>query len=178
MDELKIEKATISRSDVLSRLNSHYDIFVHIGHGKANRRIPKLTSIELTVKDKDEKNQTIEITLSDFRKVNWNKVKLAALIGCETGIGKIYKGTGASGLQQCMLSSGANEIIASLWTVDARTSIDLMSHFFRFKNQHTNSAIALQQAQIESIRILRSKPYFQGPHPYFWSGFTITQKSL
>ncbi|MEE4310638.1 MAG: CHAT domain-containing tetratricopeptide repeat protein [candidate division KSB1 bacterium] len=176
--ELRIDKREITSQDIIAQLGSKYDIFTIIGHGKSDIRNPKKSTIQINVLDLNNEIRTCNLSLPDLRKINWHGVKLAALIGCETGTGKIYKGTGASGLQQCLLSSGADEVIASLWAVDASTSIDLMSRFFRLKKKYRNSAIALQQAQIESINELEKSRYFQGSHPYFWGGFTITQKSL
>jgi CHAT domain-containing protein/Tfp pilus assembly protein PilF len=89
---------------------------------------------------------------------------LVVLSGCETGTGGSGEDFGL--LTRAFLASGAQRVVASLWTVDDAATDQLITSFIKSRMEAPDDATALQQAMI-SIRQ-------QFPDPYYWASFTLT----
>jgi CHAT domain-containing protein len=97
------------------------------------------------------------------------------LIGCETANGKIYKGTGLAGIQQCIVALGAQQALACMWEVDARLIIDQIKYLFNSWKPSQNPALVLQEIEINTIKKLQDDTYYKRPHPYIWGSFSLLQ---
>lgn len=84
---------------------------------------------------------------------------------CETAPGKITRGDDVVGFTRGFLYAGTSAIIATLWKVDDRATMDLMVAFYK-KLLTAPKDEALQAAQLET-----KKRY---PHPYYWASFQLT----
>lgn len=94
-----------------------------------------------------------------------NPIELLVLSACQTAAGDNRAGLGLAGLA---LRSGARSTLASLWSVDDRSTAELMVKFYDALNQPgTTKAAALQQAQ---LAILQQNGY---GHPFFWAAFVM-----
>ena len=90
--ELIIEKEIINKEDILSELNKNYDIYILVGHSGANTKLPDLSFFEVSAMSTiDSTSKTVEVTLEDFKKINWSQAELVFLVGCETAMGKINR---------------------------------------------------------------------------------------
>ena len=117
-------------------------------------------------------------------------VNLLVLSACQTALGDREAELGFGGLA---LQSGAQTVLASLWSVSDKGTLGLMSAFYSSLDEASIKAEALQQAQIAmlrgEVRSERGQLVFPGgtivlppqldvledldlTHPYFWSGFT------
>ena len=85
---------------------------------------------------------------------------LVTLSACETGLGKITRGDDVVGFTRGFLYAGAGSIIATLWQVDDRATMELMVAFY------TKLLKAPRAAQLE----VRNKY----PHPFYWASFQLT----
>jgi CHAT domain-containing protein/tetratricopeptide (TPR) repeat protein len=90
--------------------------------------------------------------------------ELVVLSACDTGQGEIT-GDGVIGLSRSFIAAGVPSLIVSLWQVPDQPTADLMVEFYRQKQQHRNTAIALRQA------ILATKATY--PEPRDWAAFTL-----
>ena len=107
-----------------------------------------------------------------------NRVPLelpVALSACETALGASYftevlAGDDFVGLTRALLFAGSHSVLASLWKVDDRSTLELMEAFYRHR-ERAESAVALAEAQ----RLMR-----QGRgryrHPYFWAASVLVGK--
>lgn len=94
--------------------------------------------------------------------------RLVVLSACETGLGEELRGEGQVGLAQSFLAAGADDVVASLWSVPDDRTFELMSGFYkRLFREGLSPAQALRQAQIKAWR----DPDYRAP--YYWAGFTI-----
>jgi CHAT domain-containing protein len=98
-------------------------------------------------------------------------IELLVLSACQTAAGDQRAALGLAGLA---LRSGARSTLASLWSVNDRSTAALMTAFYQNLNQNLNpgqgpttKAEALRQAQ---LALLRTPEY---NHPYFWSAFVL-----
>ena len=175
-EELIINKTVIKKEDVISKLNEGFEIYFFYGHSSANMKIPDLSYLRLNlVSGVDSSETAIKFSISDLKKVNWSRAESVFLLGCETAPGRLRKGTGLAGIQQAILTLGAQEVFASLWKLDSHLSNSLFKDFIKDWVKTKNSATALQSMQINAIRNYFDDPYYKKPHPYIWGPFTISR---
>jgi CHAT domain-containing protein len=90
---------------------------------------------------------------------------LAVLSACETGSGRILSGEGVLGLSSAFLSAGVPTVVASLWPVSDRVTVDLMKEFYARLADGRDVATSLAAAQM-AIRDDEATA-----HPFHWAGF-------
>jgi CHAT domain-containing protein len=81
------------------------------------------------------------------------RLELAVLSGCETGLGEVAGGEGAYGLQRAFHLAGARTVVASLWKLDDHATQALMTEFYRnLWVRRLGKLEALRQAQLTMLR--------------------------
>jgi CHAT domain-containing protein len=175
-EELKVSDYPVTKEDVLDKFNEDHDIYVIIGHGIANSINPELSYLEVCVQyEKMKKTKKMKLTISDLKKIDWNRTELVMLMGCETAGGKLYRGTGISGLQQEFLSLGARNVLANLWKIDASFAIPQAQEILRSYTKDSDLALSVRKIQKEAINKLAQDKYYQKPHPYFWGNYKLSR---
>ncbi|HLO51167.1 MAG TPA: CHAT domain-containing protein [Kamptonema sp.] len=134
-----------------------------------------------------------KLPLDRVRNLNWDNptVDLLVLSACKTALGDREAELGFAGLA---VQSGAKSALASLWYVDDRGTLGLMTEFYQQLGKAAIKADALRFAQIamlkgqvrvENSQLLTNAGKFDLPsalksqdstdftHPYYWSGFTL-----
>lgn len=92
-------------------------------------------------------------------------IELLVLSACQTAKGDDRAALGMAGIA---VRSGARSTIASLWSVQDRSTAELMSQFYQVLSQPQQSrAEALRRSQLS---LLQSSEY---AHPYYWSPFVL-----
>lgn len=104
------------------------------------------------------------LTVNDARNLNLVN-KFVTLSACETGLNKIVSGEELIGLMRGFLAAGANSLLLSLWTVNDKSTLDLMKKFYREILAGNNLSKSLQTAQIQMLK--------ENSHPYCWSPFIL-----
>ena len=89
-----------------------------------------------------------------------DEIELLVLSACETASGDSRATLGMAGTT---LRAGARSTIASLWSLDDESSVELMKQFYQRLGQGTSRAEALRQAQLS---LLSSSQY---NYPRFWA---------
>ncbi|NER38465.1 MAG: CHAT domain-containing protein [Oscillatoria sp. SIO1A7] len=101
------------------------------------------------------------------QKSNRSPVELLVLSACQTATGDRRATLGLAGFA---LRSGARSTLATLWSVNDRSTADLMSEFYQELTEYEgeiNKAQALRDAQ---LKLLQNTLY---NHPYFWAPFVL-----
>jgi CHAT domain-containing protein len=95
--------------------------------------------------------------------------ELTTLSACETGMSAVWGGDELLGLARGFLYAGTPSLVVSLWTVNDRSTAELMKSFYRSLGTGLRKSAALRQA------VLTVKKDY--PHPYYWAPFVLMGKS-
>lgn len=96
---------------------------------------------------------------------NRQPIELLVLSACQTAKGDNRAALGLAGVA---VRSGARSTLATLWSVQDKSTADLVTEFYRVLTQNKiNKAQALRQAQLSLLK----NPQYQ--HPYYWSPFVL-----
>lgn len=139
-------------------------------HGRFNVASPLLSGLELEP-DHEEDGMLRVHEILDLRL----RANLVTLSACETALASGYfadlpVGDGFVGLNRAFLAAGSVAVLATLWPVDDRASVTLMTQFYgrlRDPVARHSAASALAQAQRE----MRRTPALA--HPYYWAAYVV-----
>lgn len=139
-------------------------------HGYFNLNNPLLSGLELEADDRNDGFLEVHEILG----LSLNAV-LVTLSACETGMGSGYfnripAGDEFVGLTRAFLLAGSRSVLATLWAVDDRSTVEIMQGFYRRLEQtgHRNGqAVALAQVQRE----LKNSTQYK--HPFYWAPFIL-----
>jgi CHAT domain-containing protein len=91
---------------------------------------------------------------------------LVTLSACQTGLGELRRGEGIIGLTRAFTYAGAKSIVNTLWSVDDKRTMLLMTQFYRNLKAGQQKDAALGNAKRDFIR--KGELW---AHPVFWAGF-------
>ncbi|MGD2087479.1 MAG: CHAT domain-containing protein [Candidatus Aminicenantes bacterium] len=139
--------------------------YIHFScHGLLNDDFQSLVLSQLPAEKSKEDGY---FTLNEIMNCDYH-AKLVVLSACETGLGKMYKGEGVTGLTRAVMYAGTPAVVASLWKVDDIATKELMVYFYRnMLEKNMDKVEALRQAKLE---LLKNKNYRS---PLFWSAFVM-----
>ena len=127
------------------------------------------------------------LTLGEIFALNLSQCRLVSLSACETGLQGINNADEAISLPTGLLQAGVAGVVASLWSVDDRSTMLLLSKFYElWRTESKEPSEALRQAQIwlrdsteaDIAPLLGMRP--RNPtnrpfsHPYHWAAFSYT----
>jgi CHAT domain-containing protein len=90
------------------------------------------------------------------------------LSACETGVGHLQGEEGVMNLARAFFTAGAKSVVASLWSVEDRSTATLMDSFYQHLASGATVSDALRQAQLDFIRDFGEKAQL-----YLWAGFQV-----
>ncbi len=135
-------------------------------HGILDETLPGRSCIVLTLDDDPNEDGFLQVNEIFNLKLNADLVTLSA---CQTGRGKVLRGEGVLGLTRAFLYAGTNSVLVSLWSVNDRSTANLMTQFYQFLAQGKSKVQALQQAKLKLLT--GTNPTLR--HPYYWAGFVL-----
>ena len=142
-------------------------------HGYFNSANPLLSGLEL---EPDDENDGL-LEVHEILRLSLD-ARLVTLSACETGLGggyfnQIPAGDEFVGLTRAFLLAGSRSVLATLWPVDDRSTVDLMEGFYQrlepSKGRHMQ-ALALADVQRE---LRKSEKY---RHPFYWAAFILVSQ--
>jgi CHAT domain-containing protein len=153
-------KATVTTDDF-----NHHKILHFATHGLINDAQPEQSAIVLSLVDEEGNAQNGFLRLPDVYKLKVD-ADLIVLSACRSALGKEISGEGFVGLTRGFISSGAQDVIASLWKVDDEATAEFMNQFYQAMfRQHLTPTAALQKAK----QSMQEHPKWN--HPYYWAAF-------
>lgn len=108
-----------------------------------------------------------ELRTQQFR--GWDEHEpLVVMSACQTALGRVFEG-GTFGVARTWTNAGAGQVVASLWNVSDRATYRLMTRFVAGLQQGKAPELAMQAAQLETIKNYPDDPKM-------WASFTIIGK--
>ncbi|MCB8999355.1 MAG: CHAT domain-containing protein [Bacteroidales bacterium] len=106
------------------------------------------------------------LTAMEVSQMDMHKTKIVVLSACETGLGDIKGSEGVYGLQRSFKMAGVRYILASLWQVPDKETVEFMENFYAqlMKTKDPREAFA------ETQNYMRQKY-----DPYFWAAFGLIE---
>ena len=94
--------------------------------------------------------------------------RVATLGACFSGLDALQSGDEPIGLLQAMLTTGAQAVVASLWSVDdAATRVFFETFYSELVSGHSPA-----RAMQEGAQSVREHPGWE--HPYYWAAFQVS----
>lgn len=111
--------------------------------------------------------------LSSTPQFDFGDVDIVTLSACNTALGGLGTGREVDSLAGVIETKSGKAVLATLWEVSDTSTPQLMSGFYRVRNEgkRTTKSEALRQAQLSLLKPSSGDSPFS--HPYFWSGFVL-----
>jgi len=154
---------TFTSTTLQSQLNSASFPVIHLAtHGRFSSRAED--TFILTWDDRINVKQ-LDILLRSREQGDLNPIELLVLSACQTATGDRRAALGLAGLA---VRSGARSTLATLWSVNDRSTASLMVEFYRELGQPgVTKAQAVRSAQLTLLK----QPQYE--HPYYWAPFIL-----
>jgi hypothetical protein len=163
---------------LLEEHRARYLIFA--GHGVYNDKYPQFSGIIFNMCDpvgqaplRRRAKQDGFFGLKDIFQIEMPDTELTFLAACQGGLGGLSRGEGVNALTRAFMYRGSPAVIASLWSVDEGSTIDLVEAFFgALRAQPDADKAELLQAAKQA---LAEGGNVEGgyAHPYFWAPFVL-----
>jgi CHAT domain-containing protein len=168
VESLFAAKQVFSRTDAtktrLSSLSSEFNVVHFACHGEFNDMQP-LQSGLLLAQDGDDDGL---LRIPDVFGLNLQKANLVTLSACETALTKVRGGEDWAGMSRGFIYAGTPSILATLWSVDDKSTSILMRSFYEnWLKKGMSKPGALRQAQLD----LKAMPEYS--HPFYWAPFVM-----
>lgn len=132
-------------------------------HGFLDERIPFRSALVLSLNAQQEDDGYLQMREIYGLTMNADLVVLSA---CQTGNGILERAEGPMGLARPFFYAGARSVIASLWSINDKTTVFFMKELYRNLVEGYAAGKALQ---LTKIRMLNSA----WSHPFYWAGFIL-----
>jgi tetratricopeptide (TPR) repeat protein len=97
---------------------------------------------------------------------------LVVLAACDGALGEVLSGEEVLSLSRAFLSSGARDVIASLWPVYDSTILDLLEPLYEALKAGADAPAALAYAQRQLIRRAQANEDILAALPFVWGGMS------
>jgi len=140
------------------------DVIHFACHGEFNDRQPLQSGLLLAGdRDNDGVLQVHEMFGLDLKQAS-----LVTLSACETALCRVRGGDDWAAMSRGLIYAGTPSILATLWSVEDKSTSMLMKSFYEnWLQKGMSKPAALRQAQLS----LKSIPEYS--HPYYWAPFVM-----
>lgn len=177
-----------ARKNELLKMDLKAYRFLHFAtHGLLSGDIPYIQepALVLTLVG-NQKEEDGFLKMSDVLGMRINP-ELVVLSACKTALGKEVVGEGIVGLSRAFMLSGAQSVVVSLWSVESKSTAELMKTFYIHLKNGMSKGEALRLAKISllkgnkgiiqerGIQIIskEGRDEIYNGHPFFWAPFIL-----
>lgn len=115
-------------------------------------------------------NSQENFILSPFELYNQSiETDLVVLSSCSSASGQIYKGEGVQGMSKAFILAGSKLVLSSLWNASERSSLELLTSFFKHIKAGKSPSQCLRQSKLKYLQ--QALPTQR--HPYYWSNYIL-----
>ncbi|MBS1558489.1 MAG: CHAT domain-containing protein, partial [Bacteroidetes bacterium] len=101
------------------------------------------------------------------------KAGLVILNGCETGNGTYYQ-SGTISMARAFYQNGASSVVMTLWSVDDKTSSEVLSNFYDEIEVGNTLDVSLRNAK---LKFIANAPTDELANPYYWGGLQLSGRN-
>jgi CHAT domain-containing protein len=118
-------------------------------------------------------NDKDSVTISDL---SYFKIrpKLAILNGCQTGSGTYYQSEGTISFARAFYRMGAESVLMTLWSVDDKTTADILEGFY---DEIENGNRLDGSLNFAKKKFIKSAPSDELANPFYWAGLQLSGKA-
>lgn len=95
--------------------------------------------------------------------------EMAVLSACNTGLGRLKRGEGLTGISRAFFQAGVPSVVVSLWNVDDASTATIMSDFYRYLRSGMDKRKALRCAKLNYMK----KTGGEQSDPFYWAPFIL-----
>jgi hypothetical protein len=140
------------------------DVLHFASHGEFNERQPMQSGLLLAP---DEQNDGF-LQVHEIFELDLDGVDLVTLSACDTALSRIYSGDDLVGLSRAFMYAGCPRLLATLWSVEDRSTYLLMTAFYEYwADEGVSPPEALRRAQVHVRRLPGLR------HPFHWAPFVL-----
>lgn len=108
------------------------------------------------------------LNINEIYKTN-NNAELIVLNACETSLGELIKGEGVMSLARSFYNTGSKSVISNLWSVNDKSSAELMENFYENIEAGLSKSKALRNAKLNYLE----SHSLSETSPYYWASFIL-----
>ena len=140
-----------------------YSILHLSTHGKADDRIGDFCYLTFSATNDEKDNYPLYVR--DLYNLNLS-ANMVVLSACETGIGELREGEGIISLGRGFTYAGAKSIISSLWSINDRSTKEIIQSFYSYLEKGLQKSHSLRKAKLDYLEKSTK------PNPKHWASFT------
>jgi CHAT domain-containing protein len=142
-------------------------------HGLVSGEMNSHSEPGLLMTKSNEINDNGYLTMTEISSLNLRS-DLVILSACNTASSMSKNTSPFSGLASAFLSAGSNKVLASMWSVESKSTYLLMKSILTKIDKKKKN---IKEAQFKGIKSFIKK-YSQYKSPYFWGGFMLFGTSI
>jgi CHAT domain-containing protein len=133
-------------------------------HGLLSARDPRRSALLLSPDLQAQEDGFLQAREVELLRLD---AELVVLSACRTSTraGRVGSGPGVETLAEAFFLAGARSVVGTLWAVEDRASMRLMTSFYRHLADGKSKAEALRSAKLEALT--------RGDPPFRWAGFVL-----
>ncbi|NQY27296.1 MAG: CHAT domain-containing protein [Piscirickettsiaceae bacterium] len=153
---------------------NHTPAFLHIGaHGNFYKTNAMKSGLLLSPVNNPSNFEPSDVWNAEaIGAVDLSSINLVTIASREAALTDVTLRRDLFGLMRTLLFGGVDKVVAPLWAVQDQSTSLLMQYFYQGYKKGLTPRKALQKAQIALIKNSKFA------HPFYWSGFVITEVSL
>ncbi len=105
------------------------------------------------------------VTAQKMLSLDLKDTGLVVLSACNTGVGDVEAGDGIVGIKRSMILAGAKSVIASMWSIASKQTVDLIDNFYLGYLGGKTKGEALREAKL--------KLKLTYPNPFYWGALVL-----
>ena len=159
LDLIEGKDATVER---FKQLSSNYRVLHLSTHGKADSRMGDFCYLAFSETSDSTSSKLYVRDLYDLDL----EAEMVVLSACQSGIGEIQNGEGVLSLARAFTYAGAKSIVSTLWSVNEKSTSDIIGSFYAHLKTGMSKDEAIHQAKLDYLGLN------QNVHPFYWAAFT------
>ncbi|MCI0393163.1 MAG: CHAT domain-containing protein [Acidobacteria bacterium] len=157
------------RSNVLTDKLATFRDVIFYTHCVFNERDQEMTGLALSRLNREcDVDKNFLLNLNDIYNLKLS-ADLVTLIACDTARNQTMRGFGLGSIARGFMYAGATRVMGTLWKVNAQSSLELATRFYRNRRAGQTAPQALRNAQLSFLNGNKSDWRL----PYYWAGFVL-----